>query len=139
MTWMQCSPGSIEARFDEEKAVDGNPSNNPEARLQQLLATHRFPAGQMRKRIETSAGLFTSPDWVDEATKVAVYLDGMSRGLHGDPKTIMRDKIIRESLEVDGYKVIVVQSRDLSDAVAVRQHLKNIARAVGRGDIVEKI
>jgi hypothetical protein len=59
----------------------------------------------------------------------------MSRGLHGDPKTAQRDKLIREMLELDGYTVVVVQSRDLDDAQAVRQHLKGIAQAMGRGDL----
>ena len=65
---------------------------------------------------------------------MAVYLDGMSRGLHGDPKPA-RDQLIREMLELDGYTVIVVQSRDLNDPQAVRQHLRNIAQAIGRADL----
>ena len=69
-------------------------------------------------------GLPTEPDWLHEPTKVAVYLDGMSRGLHGDPKTAQRDQLIRGMLELDGYTVIVVQSRDLNDPQAVRQHLQ---------------
>jgi hypothetical protein len=40
---------------------------------------------------------------------VAIYLDGMSRHLHGDPKTAQRDQIIRQALEFDGYQVIVIQ------------------------------
>ena len=77
-------------------------------------------------------GLSTEPDWLHEPTKVAVYLDGMSRALHGDPKTAQRDQLIRGMLELDGYTVIVVQSRDLNDPQAVRQHLRNIAQAIGR-------
>jgi DEAD/DEAH box helicase domain-containing protein len=38
-------------------------------------------------------------------------------------------------LELDGYTVIVVQSRDLNDPQAVRQHLRNIAQAIGRTDL----
>ena len=34
------------------------------------------------------------------------------------------------------YKVIVVQSRDLNDPQAVRLHLRNIAQAMGRGDLI---
>ena len=68
---------------------------------------------------------------------MAVDLDGMNRSLHGDPKTAQRDQLIRGMLELDGYKVIVVQSRDLNDPKAVRQHLKNFAEALGRGDLVE--
>jgi len=40
-------------------------------------------------------------------------------------------------LELDGYKVIVVQSRDLNDPQAVRQHLRNIAEVMDRADLVQ--
>jgi hypothetical protein len=124
--------------FEEEKGGEGTPSNPPEARLVQLLHDHHFPDGECRKQVTTTAGLPTTPDWLHEPTRVAVYLDGMSRGLHGDPKTAQRDQLIRGMLELDGYKVIVVQSRDLNDPQAVRQHLKNIAEAMGRGDLVQE-
>jgi hypothetical protein len=104
-----------------------------------LLQDHHFPSGVCRKRITTTASLATEPDWLHEDTKVAVYLDGMSRGLHGDPKTAQRDQLIRSMLELDGYKVIVVQSRDLDDPQAVRQHLKSIAQAMGRGDLLGEL
>jgi hypothetical protein len=38
-------------------------------------------------------------------------------------------------LELDGYKVLVVQSRDLNDPQAVRMHLRNIAKAIRRSDL----
>ena len=38
-------------------------------------------------------------------------------------------------LELDGYTVIVVQSRDLNDPQALRQHLRNIAQAIGQPDL----
>jgi hypothetical protein len=59
----------------------------------------------------------------------------MSRGLHGDPNVARKDQIIRQSLELDGYTVIVVQKRDLDDPQAVRLHLRNIAQAMGRDDL----
>ena len=125
--------------FEEETPGGGSPSNTPEARLNRLLEDHHFPAGQLRHRIDTSVGLATVPDWFHEESKVAVYLDGMSRALHGDPKTAQMDQLIRGMLELQGYKVIVVQSRDLDDPQAVRQHLKSIAQALGRSDLAEAI
>jgi hypothetical protein len=80
--------------------------------------------------------LTTTPDWVHEPTKVAVYVDGMSRGLHGDPKIAKKDQIIRQAIELDGWTVIVVQSRDLNDPQAVRLHLRNIAQTMGRRDLM---
>jgi DEAD/DEAH box helicase/Helicase conserved C-terminal domain/Domain of unknown function (DUF1998) len=120
---------------EEEHASEGTPSNPPEARLVRLLHEHHFPEGKCRKRITTSLGIATEPDWLHEPTKVAVYLDGMSRGLHGDPNVARKDQIIRQALEVDDFKVIVVQKRDLDDPQAVRQHLRSIAQAMGRGDL----
>jgi len=125
----------IVAVFEEERPEEGSPSNSPEARLLRLLHEHHFPAGECRKRITTSLGIATEPDWVQEPTKVAIYLDGMSRGLHGDPNVARKDQIIRQAVEVDGYRVIVIQKRDLDDPQAVRQHLRNIAQAMGREDI----
>jgi hypothetical protein len=122
--------------FEEERTETGTPSNNPEARLLRLLNEHHFPSGECRKRITTSLGIATEPDWVHEPTKVAVYVDGMSRGLHGDPNIARKDQIIRQAVEFDGYKVIVVQSRDLDDPQAVRLHLRSIAQAMGRADLL---
>jgi len=82
-------------------------------------------------------GIATEPDWLHEPRKVAVYLDGMSRGLHGDPSIARKDQIIRQAVEFDGYTVIVVQSRDLDDPQAVRQHLRSIAQAMGRADLAD--
>ena len=120
-------------------STKSSPTNNPEARLLRLLRDHHFPEGQCQIEIKTTAGLPTRPDWIHESTKVAIYLDGMSRHLHGDPKTAQRDQLIRQMLELDGYQIIVIQSRDLNDPQAVRLHLRNIARAISRNDLAEMI
>jgi len=144
MVGLQHTPDAyrdIEPLFEETAASgDGtSPTNNPEARLVRLLRDHHFPEGECQVDIKTPAGLTTRPDWLHESTKVAVYLDGMSRNLHGDSKTAQRDQLIRQMLEIDGYKVIVVQSRDLNDPQAVRLHLRNIANAISRNDLAEMI
>lgn len=98
---------------------------------------YHFPAGECRKRITTSIGIPTKLDWLHEPTKVAIYLDGMSRALHGDRNKARKDQLIRQAIELDGYTVIVVQKRDLDDPQAVRLHLRNIARAMGRTDLLQ--
>ncbi|MBI2806633.1 MAG: DEAD/DEAH box helicase [Planctomycetes bacterium] len=138
MERLNCPPEGyrdIVPLFEEERLETGTPSNNPEARLLRLLHDHHFPSGECRKRITTSLGIATEPDWVHEPTKVTVYLDGMSRGLHGDPNVARKDQIIRQAVELDGYTVIVVQSRDLDDPQAVRLHLRNIAQAMGETNL----
>lgn len=122
----------IQPEFEEQSGDGRSPSNTPEARLVRMLAEHHFPKGKCRERVVTSLGLQTEPDWFYEPAKVAVYLDGMSRALHGDPKTARRDQLTRDAMELDGYTVIVVQSRDLNDPEAMRHHLRMIATALGQ-------
>ena len=129
--------------LEEDSATQGNV--NARSQLVRLLLEHHFPVGKCRQPVRTSVGgLTTTPDWLYEDPtnpdiKVAVYQDGMSRNLHGDPKQAQRDTLIRSALEFDGYRVIVVQSRDLDDPEAVRRHLSDIADAIGRPDIGENL
>jgi len=131
--------------LEGDTSTQGKPSNVRESQLVRLLLEHNFPPGKCREPVTTSVGgLTTTPDWlyVDPTNpdiKVAVYVDGISPNLHGDPKQAERDMLIRGALAVDRYKVIVVQSRDLDDPEAVRRHLLDIANAIGRPDIAEKL
>lgn len=126
----------IKPVFEEEEGGEGTPSNPREVVLVQLLREHHFPEGKVRQSIKITDGMNTIPDWYyedphNESVKVAVYLDGMSRGLHGDPKRQKMDELIREMLSMNGYQVIIVQSRDLDDPEMMRQHLRNIGNAIG--------
>ncbi|HAV32787.1 MAG TPA: hypothetical protein DCX79_12355 [Planctomycetaceae bacterium] len=125
----------IEPLFEEGSAGSGTPSNTPEAQLLRILQDHQIPAGECRRRITTSVGIPTEPDWLYEPARLAIYLDGMSRNLHGDPNQARKDQLIRQALELDGYTVIVIQKRDLDNPQATRLHLKNISRALGRGEV----
>jgi hypothetical protein len=69
------------------------------------------------------------------ATTVTRPQQAYRHGAAGDKaKTVQRDHLIQGMVEPDGYTGIVVQSRDLNDPEAVRQHLLNIAEATGRSD-----
>ncbi len=116
-----------------------SPTNTPEARLLRLLQDHHFPQGECNTDVHTTAGITTRPDWFHEQSRVALYVDGMSRHLHGSEQTAQRDQLIRQLLELEGYRVIVVQSRDLDDPQAVRTHLRNLADAIGRSDLRDAI
>lgn len=61
---------------------------------------------------------------------VAVYLDGLSKGIHGHPNRQRVDQMIRQQLEADGWSVIVVASSDLSDPEAMVLHFRRLAHAL---------
>ena len=75
----------------------------------------------------------TSADPISEL--VAWYDQGRHLPRRHESRDARRDQLIRGMLELDGYKVIVVQPRHLNDTQAVRQHLRNIAEAMGRADL----
>ncbi|MBU0507444.1 DEAD/DEAH box helicase [bacterium] len=125
----------IEPIYEEESATAGSPSNSPEAQLNRMLLDNHFPAGRLRESVRTSLGITTEPDWLhvdstDTSIKVAIYLDGMSRSLHGDPQQQARDAIIRQALELDGYRVIVIQRKDLNDPEMMRSHMAYLTAAI---------
>jgi hypothetical protein len=71
-------------------------------RLHRRLSWARSTRSELHRKKDTGL-IEREPDWVHEPTKVAIYLDGMSRGLHGDPNIARKDQIIRQAVELDGY------------------------------------
>ena len=75
----------------------------------------------------------TTPDFFYSATSdlykgVCVYLDGMSRDLHGNPERERRDRQIREELRNRGYEVVEITYAQLFDRDAMSQHFYRIGR-----------
>jgi hypothetical protein len=59
--------------------------------------------------------------------QLALYLDGLSKGIHGNRNQHQIDRMIRETLEEEGYDVIEIASSDLDDPEAMKRHLKRIS------------
>lgn len=132
---------TIEPVFEDADTSEGDPSNPWESRLNQMLEDHNFPSGKLRETVvlKDFGGMRTVPDWlyIDQFNlqiKVAIYLDSMSPGLHGSPEQIQKDKILRMAMEASGYKVFVIQSRDLDDPEIMRNHLRTMGEAIGQSN-----
>lgn len=88
------------------------PVNQPEETLRAMLQRAGFPLGECQRPIDLGRPLgvtrpdlfFDDPDGRRDG--VCVYLDGMSRGLHGDPATQRRDRELREVLEVGPQEAV---------------------------------
>src|SRR5262249_25236037 len=75
----------------------------------------------------------TTPDFFYAATTehyegICVYLDGMSRELHGNPKRQEYDRRIRDELRNRGYEVVEITYAQLFDRGAMAQHFYRIGR-----------
>ena len=99
-----------------------SPVNAAERRLRKMLLAAGFPeATSWQEQQHLGSGLgTTTPDAIyrpddDELRPVAIYLDGLSNHLHGNPQTAERDRIIRAQLREMDWEVISVTAHELHD------------------------
>jgi len=75
----------------------------------------------------------TTPDVIyraphhDEDEGIAIYLDGMSAHIHGNPVTAAKDREIRDWLRNHDWEVIEITVDQLSDADAMERHFRRLA------------
>jgi len=117
-----------------KKAEEGEPVNRAEDRLRDLLKRAGFEDFQAQKRIDLGRPLGgTVPDFffVDPEGRtegVCIYLDGLSRHVHGNPETQRRDQELREELRNQMYEVISIPASCLDD----RDHMQRVFFRLGR-------
>lgn len=123
---------------------EGDPVNDAERRLKQLLESARLTGGKWQERIILGAPLgSTTPDVtfeIDDLDEkpICVYLDGLSRTLHGDPARAHRDMMIREELRRQEYIVIEIPASHLESRSDMMKHVFKIAKELkGRSEARE--
>ena len=146
--------------------ADAVPVNWAETRLRHLLDAAGFPEGVRNEQIRLDFGLgTTTPDVIyrdalhqpdarvenpnshdfagylarETGSGVCIYLDGMSRHLHGNPETAEKDRRIRDTLRTMDYEVIEIQATQLSDPGAMRNHFRRLARYLERTDLRKRV
>ena len=114
---------------------EGVPVNAAEALLKLLIFKAGLPTGIWHKRIEIGLPYrFTEPDvyWDDPEDAndpgLAVYLDGLSQQLHGNPSTRDRDLAIRQTLRSKGYDVVEIPASHLQSKDSMVLHVAKIAK-----------
>jgi len=71
---------------------------------------------ELNVTLELGDGMsYTSVDALYRTKKVAVYLDGLSQGLHGAPQTKEFDTMVTGVLKMQGWKVHRIPNSALSD------------------------
>jgi SOS-response transcriptional repressor LexA len=104
--------------------------NKAEDRLRDLLTRAGLDGFVGQLEIEIESYDRTVPDFAYAAEKVAVYLDGLSKNIHGNTKRQQVDEIIRGELEDLGWKVVVIAASHLDDPVLLTAGFKRIARSL---------
>ena len=111
------------------------PGNPPEQQLVAMLKAAGLVNFEIEKPIFLSVGITTRPDVYFHAPNnqcegVCIYLDGMSKHLHGNAQTAAQDRQNRDALRNNDYEVIEIQYQELYDKTVMREHMKRIAKVV---------
>ncbi len=118
---------------------DAVPVNLAERRLRRLLLAAGFSEGVRDEQIRLSGGLgTTTPDVIyrdpddDFCNGVCIYLDGMSRHIHGNPQAAAKDLEIRTWLRNSDYEVLTIPANELDDEDAMTRYFCRLANYLGQ-------
>ena len=127
----------------DDKAM---PVNEAETKLRHLLLAAGFGEGIRGEQVRLDRALgTTTPDVIyrgedhepDEG--VCIYLDGLSRHIHGNPETAEKDRSIRDWLRNHGYDVIEIPANELDDADAMARHFRRLAGYLGLREVRRRL
>ena len=125
---------------------NAQPVNEAETRLRHLLLAAGFGEGVRGEQIRLDPALgTTTPDVIYRAADhepdegVCIYLDGLSRHLHGNPATAEKDREIRTWLRNQKYDVIEIAANQLTDEDAMVVHFRRLAGYLGMRDLRGKV
>jgi len=103
------------------KPVVGTPTNIAEFRLEKWLNDNGFKGFDKQTIIDLTGCSIksTKPDFYYEdnvtSTRLAIYLDGMSKAIHGNQEKDRIDRLIRNWLVVNGVNVVEITAASLDD------------------------
>jgi ATP-dependent helicase YprA (DUF1998 family) len=126
------------------QAPAGTSQQSNADRLLQMLRRAGFPEPDREQSIHIGQPFeWTVPDFsyyneIDDVL-VAIYLDGLSKGIHGNPQRQAQDRAIRLQLETQGWDVIEIANSDLDDVVALRAALARLAKALDDRELRDKV
>lgn len=116
---------------DKQKTGNDTSTNRGEKSFADILDESGFPAFQQQVEIKIGPPYFsTIPDFYyenhEKQITMAIYLDGLSKGIHGNTERARIDQIIRTKLEMLGCIVVEVPASALNDRVLLNLKLDEI-------------
>ena len=132
-------PPNIELISD----TSSNGTNVGEKALFEILQKEGFPSFIEQKEILIGAPYNrTIPDLyyedLEDDIKVAIYLDGLSKDIHGNEEQMRVDRFIRNQLEDMFIDVIEISHSDLNDPITLKRSLAKIARKINKRSLLSK-
>ena len=121
------------------------PTDQAEDRLSAMLqragfsnAISQYPI-DLGKPLGTTFPDFFFKDPTERLDGICLYLDGMSKTIHGDPVNARRDREVREELRHRGYEVFEIPTGNLDDPAAMTRHFYRLGRILLGRDGSDKL
>jgi hypothetical protein len=70
---------------------------------------------------------------------VCIYLDGLSKHIHGNPMILQKDQTIRQALRSKKYVEMEITATELSDKNAMMSHFYQLGRILLGKDQAKRI
>ena len=130
----------IPANMELSNPDDSKATNKAEKGLYDILQKEGFPTFTEQKEIIIGPPYNrTIPDLyyenIEDDIRVAVYLDGLSKDIHGGEECFRKDRIIRNQLEEMDIDVVELSVTDLDDPISLNKVLKRIARKINNSEL----
>lgn len=122
-----------------------DPVNLAEDALRALLERAGFHGWQAQPSIDLGRPLgITRPDFffIDESGRlegICIYLDGLSKHIHGNEANARRDRQIREELRARSYEVVEIPYTQLTDKGAMQRHFFRLGRLLMGREAAERL
>ncbi len=119
-----------------ERTTNGTSTNLGEMRLRKILSDSGFPSFEAQQEIPIPHATIkkTRPELIyvnpPKTIKIAIYLDGLSKTIHGNQERQAIDNLIRTILRSEGWHVEEIASSALDDPEMMKHHLRSLAKAL---------
>lgn len=122
----------IPPRFVQQPDHGAAADSASEQRFAELLYERGFPAPpEAQYRVDLGAGSVTIADFAYPEKKLLVYIDGLSRSIHGNEEQRRKDRRLRTKAQVGGWRVLEVSAQGLRDETIVADMLEHLAILLG--------
>ncbi len=97
-----------------------------------LLKNKNFPQpDKSQYKVELAGGDYTVADYAFEDKKILIYIDGLSRKIHGNFKQKKTDSILRAKAKLKGFSVVEISAQGLKDEQYMNDKLEEIGLYLG--------
>ncbi|MBN1947324.1 MAG: DEAD/DEAH box helicase [Bradymonadales bacterium] len=128
IVWTHDIPHVIEQPGVDARMTD----SDAELDFASICRKRKFPVPpRSQYRVSFEDGSYTLADWAYPEQKVLVFIDGMSKGLHGDPDRRRRDKLLRAKAKLKGYQVVEITAEALGDEGSLGVSMEELALFLG--------